>query len=228
MSLSRTAMTQDEATQLASIIDTSHLPVHVKRVTNENIVEVQDDTTGYVLPILSEQHWKQYARQQGDSNAIDEFANAGLTLLSKLDDILSQMKAEREALLVKAEAIDTQVTHYQSKRDAIEAAINAADAISLLATMKGVTVPPPTTQTTPTPHKRSPEGMLKQEWVFNRLNQSGHVRVSQLAEEMTTAYDMTKEEAIKSISSILSRGTKTHTSIKRVALGEYILAHESE
>ena len=217
MSLTHTQMSPDEATQLASIIDQSHLPVHVKRVTNEGVIEIQDDNTGYVLPILSHEHWKQYARQQGDSNAIDEFANAGLTLLSKLDDILSQMKAERESLLAQAETIDAQVTRYQSKRDAIEAAINAADAISLLATVRGVTVPPPAP-----PIQKRREGAPKQDWVAKRLHHDGRVRVAQLADAMSAEFNLTRKEAIKAISGVLSRLMKINPHIQRVAVGEYI------
>lgn len=232
MALTRTQMTQDEATNLASLIDRSHLPVHVKRVTGENIVEIQDDTTGYVLPIVSLEHWKQYERQIGGTNALDEFANAGVALLANLDKMLEGLKFERDNLMAQAEQVDGQVTHYQNQRDTIERAINAAGEVSLLALAKGVTVAPAPTlkpgvkiiHRTPQPKNMPTQG----EYIVRKLNQDGRIKISTLAVEMSRVYPITKERAATNISGEMSRQMKSNPNIQRVAPGEFILVIEGK
>ena len=227
MALTRTQLTQEEAINLASIIDKSQLPVHVKRVTNDNIVEVQDDQTGYVLPIWSYDHWTQYARQAAGANSIDEFAGAGIALLARLDDTLNALKQERDLLLSQAEQVDTHVAELQSHRDVIEAAVKAVDNMAVTAVFSSVSVQPtappnPKRQLTP----KANSGVRQNDWVLARLHELGRVKVSLLAVEMIQHYALTKGEAIKRISGVMSRLLQINPQIKRVAPGEYVLIIE--
>ena len=209
-------MTADEATVLASQIDKSLLPVHVKQVTCNGIVIIQHDETGYTLPILSTEHWKQYAKQQGDNNAIDEFASAGISIMAQLETMIASLTTERDALMSQAEQVDTQIVRLAQNKATIEAAIMAVDNVSLHASLRGVTVAPAQ------PIKKRREGAPKQDWVAKRLHQDGRVRVAQLADEMSAEFQLTRKEAIKAISGVLSRLMKINPYIHRVALGEYV------
>lgn len=226
MALTRTTMTAEEATALAALIDKTRLPVHVKRVTDENIVEIQDDNTGYVLPIMSNEHWQQYAKQQGASSALDEFANAGVAIIAHLDGIINDLQKERDEYLLKAEQVDEMVRSYQSKRSTIETAIAAASPLSLPTppTAQGVTAPAPAIQRT----KRPKNMPLQGEWIASRLHQDGRIKISILAVEMSRLYNMPKERASTNISGEMSRLMKSNPQIKRVAPGEFILTIEGK
>jgi hypothetical protein len=212
-------MNADEATALAAKIDKSHLPVHVKQVTCNGIVMIQDDNTGYTLPILSNEHWQQYAKQQGDSNAIDEFVGAGVSLMAQLETMIASLTTERDALMAQAEQVDNQITRLSNNKNVIEAAIMAVDNVSLNASLRGVTVAPVTAS--PKRRSRSFSSVTQRNWVIEKLSTSEPVRVSTLADEWANHANVSREQAIKSLSGTLSRLTKEDMQYERVALGTY-------
>lgn len=126
-------MSPEEATTLAAVIDKTHLPFRVKRIAtqpgNKAVVEVEDEQTGYTLPIVSPEHWRRFASQSGNAGALDTFGETGTRVLGYLDQVIKKLETQRDDLLQQAEQFDERVRLVIAQKGDIEKAVAAVDSI---------------------------------------------------------------------------------------------------
>jgi hypothetical protein len=186
------------------------------------------------------------AEEQHEADPVEMFMQAGHLLLEGINSKISAGQAELDRLLEATTRVNDDLAKLRRQKDRIEAAVLAA--ISPEEPEPPASEPEPepapkpaspgvTTYTDPggTVRHRGTSGFVaapgkltQRDWILGRAAQQGGISIQKVVDEFATEYGITREQAIKNISSLLAYQTRDpkpdYPTLYRVSQGVYTVA----